>query len=61
MLHLSDEVCVEMLANDQGYQCFIPDVQTTLSMKCPAEVTPGQLDDYVQQYIDRVYPVSMFV
>ena len=54
---LIDEVCIEVLTNQQGYQCRVPNIQTSLAVKF-ASVSRGQLDDLIQVFLDRILQVS---
>ncbi len=54
-------MCVETLSKDQGYQCIVPNVQGGLTVRPPIGVPGGELDDFIQQFIDRVLQVSSLV
>ena len=46
---------MESLLDPQGYKCFEPDLQSSLAVQSSKD--PGQLDDLVQAYLDRILQV----
>jgi len=51
---------VETLAKTQGFQCQEVDLQTSLTVMVPAGISQGQLDDFIQGFLDRNLQVSLY-